>query len=150
MNKQQAIAKLNEEFQNRLKSDLFPQELLPESFNHWKNMSFQYESIYSLQKSYNLSFQEYKVLCMKQNKFTLYEVAIISNSIEMRTPNELDKWLEENYYSVQQEIYNINEQWKKIVDPMKQEIERKIAIMGGSQMPMTQRGLNIINGGKKK
>jgi hypothetical protein len=145
MNKQQeASKKFNEEFKKRLKEEKFPDELLPADFDRWKHASFQFESPLGMNQKYGISFQEYKVLLMKTNGFTLYEVLVIANTIEVRTPHEIGQMIEANYYDVQAAIHEINKHWNTETETIRRSVETKIEIMTGHK---TQRGPNIVERG---
>jgi hypothetical protein len=152
MNKKEALEKFNQEFTHFLKTEIFPQELLPEEFHELAHVAFQFESVSSLEKSYGISFQEYKVLMMKEKNYSLFETAAICNTIEMRSPAEIARYVAKaNYYTIQQAVYDINQEWKKIVDPVRESVERKIALASGAPTLNAMRttdGANYINGKK--
>jgi hypothetical protein len=148
MTKQEALQQFNQEFNEFLKTEIFPQDLLPEDFNELAHVAFQFESVASLQRAYGFSFPEYKVLVMKTKNYSLFELAAICNAIEMRSPWELSRYLKEmNYYTIQETVYDINLEWKKIVEPRRESMERKIHLATGTSM-RTDRGSSYINGKK--
>jgi hypothetical protein len=133
-----------------LKEEKFPDELLPVDFDRWKHAAFQFESPLGMNQKYGISFQDYKVVLMKKYGFTLFEVLVIANTIEVRTPHEIGHMVEANYYDVQAAIHEINRHWNTQTETIRDSVERKIEIMTGhktqSGPTMAQRGVQIING----
>lgn len=128
MTKAEAMQKFNEEFQSRIKEAKFPDELLPENFNQWKHAALQYESPVTV-RSAGLSWFEYKVILMKEIGYTLFEMAILSNIIENKSPNQIQAYITDNYYDVQDAIEKIGTEWNKIVTPIRESVQKKIEIM---------------------
>lgn len=147
MNKQEALNKFNEEYQQALRTQTFPQDQLPEGFDTWKHAAFQFMSVTAFQQTYGVSWMDYKVLMMKKGNFSLFEIAIICNTIEARSPSEVAQLLGEyNYYNVQDEVHKINVSWKKIVEPLKEAIQRKIEIMSNHAGAFKEGPLKFVKG----
>lgn len=145
MTKQEANQKFNVEFQDRIKATKFPDDLLPKNFDQWKHACLQFESPVTV-RSAGLSWHEYKVILMKNIGYSLFEMAILVNIIENKSPNQISPYICDDYYDVQNEIETLSKKWQKIVEPIRLSVQKKIEIMSAPAGAMHSKPLKLITG----
>jgi hypothetical protein len=149
MNKQQAQAAFNQEYIKKQKEEIFPEEFLPANYSLWKHAALNFVSIFIIRSNFPISWNEYKVLLTKEKKYSLFEIHLINTILEQRTPNELDRLIEDNFYHVMDEVIKMNKRWADIMKPEEESIAKKIEIMSASQKGNYKEGqLKMINGNK--
>ena len=98
----------NRDYNSRLKTELFPDDKLPANYNLYKHAAFNFMSATGMLMMYGMSWKEYKELLTKENGYNLFETGVINKTIGDRSPDQLDRLLEENYYAVQDIIFEMN------------------------------------------
>lgn len=151
MTQKDAQQEYNRELVKRQKAETFPDEKLPEDYNQWKHLAFQFMSMLQVAQTFPaITWDEIKVLLQKEKGFTLFEVSVINTSIQMTTPNELSKLTAVNYYTIQDRVVEINREWNQVVGPITEAIRNRISLMAGNAKPDYQSGgVRHINGGRR-
>ncbi len=142
MTKQQALQKFNEEFQAQLLETIFPDELLPCDFNKVKHACLQLCSYSELR----FPWAHYKAFVMRTKDYPLMEVAAIVNIFQQKRLCELFPYIGEQYYQWLESIIKIEEEWNKIVTPIRQAIERRLEIMSASGGQYKTAPIKFLNG----
>ena len=141
MNPKEAQQIFNDEYQKALKSTPFPDDLIPvqDRFDNVKHTCLQTES----QITMGMSFPEYKVFVMKRKGYTLFEMAQLINMFQRKTP--ADFMGNPDYYDIQEQIHFAAIEWQKLVDPLKEAINRKIDIMANNVRGINGKPMKIIH-----
>lgn len=149
MTRQEAQNLYQKEFVQKQKDIMFPDEDLPAGYNLWKHAACNFISIAFVRQNFVISWNEYKALLVKEKGFNIYEVAIINTILEFRTPQELHLLLEDNYYTIQDQIIALNKKLMDIMKPHDEAIARRIEIMSNQKGAYKEPGGLRINGNNR-
>lgn len=124
MNPQQAQIKFQEELAEFQASTAFPAHFIPTDFSYRVKQALKYHSPSQLK----LSINEFADLYNKSEHFSLLDMGTLLHVMESKTMEQLAHDLDE-YVQYQVEVTAMAIEWKRLVEPKVQALQRKYQTM---------------------
>lgn len=146
MNRKDLNAEYEKELIKREKETPFPAGQLPPQYYAWFHIALQFVSVADMRMAFTMKWIDFRALIQKQREFSLFDVFIINQLIQMVRPNDWQKLSPDNYYDVQQQIINVSSAWNDIMAPITKAVESRINISAGLKPDYHQSPVRNING----